>query len=144
MHHQPVRSQRQPPVFLARLGTWRLWKPTDGHSVLCSNLYRQHTFGKDGLLSNSSCNPCKKTNHTCGCFEGVNTKCNKHFSDRSERLITLIHHNVTVMGVVIRNNELLINLKNRPCLRKISHQAQWGPPTKKRILETIEEYSAWN
>ena len=34
MHHQPVRSQRQPPVFLARLGTRRLCEPTGGHSVL--------------------------------------------------------------------------------------------------------------
>ena len=34
MHHQPVRSQRQPPIFLARLGTRRLCKPTGGHSVL--------------------------------------------------------------------------------------------------------------
>jgi len=34
MHHQPVRLQRQPPVFLTRLGTRKLCKPTGGHSVL--------------------------------------------------------------------------------------------------------------
>ena len=105
MHHEPVRSQRQPPVSLARLGTRRLCKPTDGH--FGASMQRK-VETKTPLLCCSKFNRKLQQQTLQGSVSFIyrlmdhNFRCVLH-SDRSERLITLIHHNVTVVGVLIRS-----------------------------------------